>query len=169
MKFIVMMRIIVIYEYTKMTKYTLPAGRYYIGDICYALEENIYMDFWGTKNNFQDGKYVYKSYNFIVHSTYYGDGWYESNSDVRYAVDAGNIGMVHEKLFDTKKLKRMTMLGTHYSIHTFTGDISFEYDNGTFMIDCDADNFHLKIYTKSGPCDEPDFVGDSGDDGVTDS
>lgn len=151
-----------------MIKYTLPAGRYYIGDICYALDDDIYSDFWGVKNNYEDGKYAYKSYNFVVHSTYYGDGYYPSNSadEMCYAVDAGVIGMVHEKLIKKNKLKCIGDLG---SIHTFTGDISFEFDNGTFLIDCDTDNFHLKIYTKSGPCDDPDFAGNSGDDGVTDS
>jgi hypothetical protein len=138
-----------------MTKYTLPAGRYYIGDICYALNEDIYYDFWCEKNNFADGKYVYKAHNFVVNSTYYGDGYYSSNSvdGMCYAVDAGVIGMVHENLID--KSKHSIHLGT---MHTFTDDITFEYVDGTFMIDCDTDNFHLKIYTKSGPCDEPDFV-----------
>ena len=36
-------------------KCTLPPGRYYIGDICYALKNEIYDNIWGDKYDFSDG------------------------------------------------------------------------------------------------------------------
>jgi hypothetical protein len=33
----------------------LPAGIYYFGDICYALPENVYDQFWGEKCKYSDG------------------------------------------------------------------------------------------------------------------
>lgn len=151
-----------------MTKYTLPAGKYYIGDICYSLDDDIYSNFWGKKKNYKDGKYKVhgrfcsqqnecssfhrndEGHYFVVHGTFYGDGYYPTNLDTNYAVDAGVIGMVHESLFDKNNIEKMSNLG---SIHTFTGDITFKYNEGMFSIDCESDEFHLEIYTADSPYD----------------
>lgn len=133
-----------------MTKYNLPAGKYYIGDICYSLDDDIYSNFWGKKKNYKDGKYKVNGYYFVVHGTFYGDGYYPTNSGTNYAVDAGVIGMVHESLFDQNNIQKMSSLG---SVHTFTGNIIFKYNEGMFSIDCEADNFHLEIYTADSPYD----------------
>lgn len=129
-----------------MPTYKLPAGTYYIGDICYALDSEIYSDVWADKHNCQYGKYVIKGYNFVVHGTSDGDGFYPSNSHIKkfYPVDAGNIGIVHETLIGKDKYEKAHKLGT---MHTFSGIVTFKYNNGTFEINCDADNFHLEIYT----------------------
>lgn len=127
-----------------MAKYILPAGEYYIGDICYALDNKIYEGIWGG-NNYGNGKYVCESHNFVVNTTHSGDGYFPSNSPgVYYCVDAGNIGMVHDSLIDKHKLECLMKCG---SMHIFTGDVSFEYDSGTFTVDCKTDNFHLVIWT----------------------
>ena len=65
----------------------LPPGEYYIGDICYVLEQEIY-DLWCDNPYTQfangNGKYTldYKGQKgvFATHMTMYGDGSYEDQN-----------------------------------------------------------------------------------------
>lgn len=68
-------------------------GKYFIGDICYALPDKIYHKVWGDKYKFEDG--FYKEDGFAVHGTAYGDGCYFGTDGVRYMVDAGVIGITN--------------------------------------------------------------------------
>lgn len=50
----------------------------YIGDICYALEEDVYFGVWG-KNNYQDGEYETEDgKKFAVAHTKHGDGTFRA-------------------------------------------------------------------------------------------
>lgn len=80
----------------------LPPGEYYVGDICYVLDHNVYDDIWGTKFKFEDGKYTinYDGYHgvFAVASTAHGDGTYRGSNGKYFDVDAGVIGIVSRSL-----------------------------------------------------------------------
>ena len=69
---------------------TFGPGKYFIGDICYALPDDKYDSIWGDKYKYQDGVYE----GFAVHGTAYGDGEYYGSDGVSYSVDAGVIGIV---------------------------------------------------------------------------
>ena len=85
----------------------LPAGKYYIGDICYVNEDgnededgiDKYSPYWAFDwNGFEDGLYSCKKGSFMVASTAYGDGGYTDNLGNSYGVDGGNIGIMSANL-----------------------------------------------------------------------
>ena len=61
----------------------------FVGDICYALDRDIYHSVWGDTMDYEDG--AIKNYA-VVAGTEYGDGCYEGN-ETSYSVDAGVIGV----------------------------------------------------------------------------
>lgn len=69
---------------------------FYIGDICYVLNDNIYYGIWRDVHNFDDGCHEVPDtgLSFAVGSTAYGDGCYEDEHNNVYGVDAGVIGIV---------------------------------------------------------------------------
>jgi len=79
---------------------TMPAGRYYVGDLCYVMH-----DAWDEVcdlmfPNSYNGRGVYDKLTlkdgrvFVVWSTAYGDGVYTDNVGREYSVDAGVIGCI---------------------------------------------------------------------------
>ena len=80
---------------------TMPAGRYYIGDLCYVMhpEWDECCDlFFPPGDNIgpgRDGEFVLKDgRRFASFGTAYGDGTYRSNIDTEHAVDSGSIGCI---------------------------------------------------------------------------
>ena len=79
---------------------TMPAGRYYIGDLCYVMhpEWNECCELFfapgapgrGVEGEFtlQDGR------RFANFGTAYGDGTYSSNMSTAHSVDSGSIGCI---------------------------------------------------------------------------
>jgi hypothetical protein len=126
-------------------KCTLPPGRYYIGDICYALKNDIYDNIWGDKYDYSDGKFEVENSVFAVAATKYGDGGYKGSNGFIYDVDAGVIGMVHEKLMKKDHYEGGTM-------HTFTEHVSFSCDDGLFLIE--SNDFYLQINTDDDDDDD---------------
>ena len=72
----------------------------YIGDLCYALADEVYYGVWG-KSEYKDDAFVDPKTGlmFAMVSTKYGDGSYkDSVSKFYYPVDAGIIGICDLKL-----------------------------------------------------------------------
>ena len=88
---------------------TMPAGRYYIGDLCYVMH-----DAWdeccdlffppGHPPRGVEGKFTLKDgRRFASFSTAYGDGSYRSNVATIHSVDSGSIGCIRaEDIRDTE-------------------------------------------------------------------
>lgn len=75
---------------------------FYVGDICYVLDDEIYDKVWGA-HNYADGVYDTKYGQFAVASTAYGDGSYNDDLGNEYGVDAGVIGIVPWEILETQK------------------------------------------------------------------
>lgn len=74
----------------------MPAGKYWIGDLCYVLhsEWSEFCDITITDNDCLDGEFSLKDgRKFASYRTAYGDGCYTGNVG-KYPVDAGLIGCV---------------------------------------------------------------------------
>lgn len=148
-------------EPRKFETLVLDKGKYYVGDICYALGEEIYYKHWGDRFNFDDGLYDVDGKQFAVLSTAWGDGYYTGrNKDKAYTfpVDAGNIGMVDVALLDRSE----EYLSTCGAIIEFDSDISFSYDDGVISIR--ADGVEMNINTGDATDDYEDGRDDEGDD-----
>ncbi len=74
---------------------SMPAGRYYVGDLCYVMNEEwheacgiVIKDECVANGEFvlSDGR------RFALYGTLYGDGIYSSNIGTQHSVDSGCIG-----------------------------------------------------------------------------
>ncbi len=72
-------------------KHTFPAGKYYIGDLCYALQEDIYDRVFG-RQGYDEGLYSSDLGSFMMHGTG-GDGEFKGSDGYMYPVDAALIGI----------------------------------------------------------------------------
>ena len=101
----------------------MPAGQYYVGDLCYVMDDEEWDQFCkitinGNKcleGEFQmpDGRM------FATYGTAWGDGLYFDQHGNEYAVDAGLIGCIRVEDIHADKYDNLDDLGT---IHTFKSD-----------------------------------------------
>ena len=79
---------------------TMPAGRYYIGDLCYVMhdvwDECVDLFFPASAYPEQaEGEFTLKDgRRFASFGTAYGDGTYRSNIGTEHGVDSGSIGCI---------------------------------------------------------------------------
>jgi hypothetical protein len=98
----------------------MPAGKYYIGDLCYVMHDE-WDEFCGLtisghdclegEFNLKDGR------RFATFSTKWGDGEYRSNISTKHAVDAGLIGCIRVEDIRDKTYDNLTELGAVVEFH----------------------------------------------------
>lgn len=119
----------------------LGTGKYFIGDVCYALDDDIYIQIWGGKFQYKDG--CYKDFGFAVAGTMYGDGCYHGTDGISYGVDAGVLGITNisnQQRYENAKLNKLG------KIVDVKESISMErLENGEFIFIVDGEQF--SIYT----------------------
>ncbi len=125
-----------------------PAGKYYIGDLCYAIADDGWDDFCKLTitddGNVLDGYFKWKTKFLWTHGTAYGDGCFLDQKGHEYSVDAGLIGVLPFDLIDKHEYD-LNDLG---NIVTFAHPFTCDYDDGIFIIG------HLKIDTDPGSREE---------------
>jgi len=99
----------------------MPAGKYYIGDLCYVMSDDWdeVCDLTITKDGkLLDGEFEMKSgRRFAMYSTKHGDGLYRSNMGTNHAVDSGTIGCILvEDIIDIPKFEVNDKLGAVVTI-----------------------------------------------------
>ena len=101
------------------SKATLPAGRYYIGDLCYALHDTLYDKVFGPcydEGLFQSTKNP--AHVFMMGGTG-GDGTFSGSDGKEYSVDAGILGIAAEATLDPTKAPY-----EGGSLYTFTSPVN---------------------------------------------
>lgn len=119
---------------------------FYVGDICYALNDRIYDEVWGGAG-YEDGIHEVPGTgrSFAVAQTAYGEGTYEDDySSKKFDVDAGNIGLVPGELVEDYD-------GGHY-FHG-GGTALFTAEDGVFDITL-PDGTEIHINTGDSAWDE---------------
>jgi len=88
---------------------TMPAGKYYIGDLCYVMHpewDEVCELFFppGAPGRGVEGEFTLKDgRRYASFSTAYGDGTYSSNVGTSHSVDSGSIGCIRvEDIRDTE-------------------------------------------------------------------
>jgi hypothetical protein len=92
------------WSYQKTNKATFPPGKYYIGDLCYALDDRLYDNVFGPE--YRTGYYCMNnnsSHAFMMGDTG-GDGEFKGSDGFKYPVDAGIIGIASESILDADKV-----------------------------------------------------------------
>lgn len=112
---------------------TMPAGEYWIGDPCYAIPNDRWMEWLeaGGLGNDPPPKYQVADldgYPCIGVGTAHGDGCYPGSDGASYPVDAGLIGAVAVEVVEGEPfgMRRVTFE------HDF--DVSYDHASGTIWI-----------------------------------
>ncbi len=129
------------WSYRNELTFTAPAGKYYIGDLCYALYENIYDNVFGGRS-YESGIYTRGSSFFMVDNTAYGDGDYEGSDGYHYLVDAGIIGICSEDMIDPNN----SSWKSGGKIHTFDRPVEIRFNRGVFYFN--SGYTYLRINTE---------------------
>ncbi len=127
--------------------FTAPAGSYYIGDLCYALDNKVYENIFGNVGGYDNGVYKCKTdpnVFFMVGSTAYGDGEYRGNDDRSFFVDAGIIGIL--------PLTCATQGTEGGNVYTFKKPVKCTMRGGKFTFESDYD--YLVINTAGSADDD---------------
>lgn len=96
----------------------MKAGRYYVGDLCYVMDEEwsecCDLFFQGRSDHgCNQGEFTLADgRKFVAYNTMYGDGLYRSNFGTEHSVDAGLIGCIAlEDIRDDISEDEMNRLG----------------------------------------------------------
>lgn len=133
------------YKYTRIlnseVEFTLPAGKYYVGDLCYVFPDPEWGIFFHDAQDqapegqhwsaITEGAFEVDSKCFWYHSTAFGDGGYEDQNGHMYCVDAGIIGIIPFELAQYSDLEDLLNLG---NVVTFDSEVVCKYSDGTFFI-----------------------------------
>jgi len=127
----------------------LPAGDYFIGDLCYFLHDSV-SRVWEQQFEKSDGCFVTEGgQGFAVTKPLGGNGLYTGSNDVIYDVEEDNLGIVPADFGDRSKY---TGCG---SFHTFTETVSVSIsDEGLLSIS--SGDWHLEIDTSDCCSDDDD-------------
>jgi len=94
---------------------SMPAGKYYIGDLCYVMTDTEWEEFCSITISGQkclDGEFQFKDgRRFATYGTAFGDGVYGDQHGHSYSVDAGLIGCIMTKDIRAEKYENLLELG----------------------------------------------------------
>nr|DAL09603.1 MAG TPA_asm: hypothetical protein [Caudoviricetes sp.] len=119
---------------------------FYIGDICYAMKDELYHGVWGDRFGFNDGCHEIAEHKlrFAVAGTAYGDGTYGGTNGFRFPVDAGNIGVVPLEMCSGRKLEGYGNCGM---VVDQPGTVRYSAEDGVFFIVLpDGSNFSIDTH-----------------------
>lgn len=112
---------------------TVRAGKYYLGDPVFALDETTYHELYGDRFQYENGKFDLKNNDqyMIVHKTHYGDGTFYDTKKRKYIVETGLIALIPISMIDDTMLIKAKKYGVVFSFNNF---VRFLYHGGLFMI-----------------------------------
>lgn len=113
----------------------MPAGSYYVGDLCYVMNDEEWeqvCDLTINGNTCVSGEFTLPDgRRFAMYNTAWGDGVYTDQTGNEYSVDSGSIGCIKFDDIKTKKYENIESLGT---IHEFDSDFDTMYGDGMIHI-----------------------------------
>jgi hypothetical protein len=122
---------------------TMPAGKYYIGDLCYVMDQDEWRklcDIIIKEPRILDGEFeLPDGRRFAIYGTAHGDGEYYDQYGHTYSVDAGSIGCILMSDIRTHKYDNILDLGAvqEFAEPFETGSHKGELEFGHVIIDTD--------------------------------
>lgn len=118
---------------------TMPAGKYYVGDLCYVLHDSWdeVCDLIISDNSRGDGEFEMKDgRRFASYGTKWGDGSYMDQYGREYFVDAGIIGCIRIEDIDAELRQLAEDVGPRFGGQIVEFDKPFETheDDGKIWI-----------------------------------
>ena len=125
-------------EETVGEKITSPSGKFWVGDPCYVLSDDIYYGIWDDKYNFEDGIIdCGNGLSFLVHGTAYGDGSYQGTNGTEYGVDSGTLAIIPMDLIAKTD-------GVQFGSVETSKTAWLDYNDGNFDITLDNKAFTIE-------------------------
>lgn len=123
----------------------MPAGKYYIGDLCYVMhpEWDEFCSLTIEGHRVKDGEFNLKDgRRFATFTTRWGDGVYQDEQGNNYPVDAGLIGCIRVEDIDLSELSnidsgRVVEFDKEFCVFSTGGVIRF----GNIVIDTDPADY----------------------------
>jgi len=88
-----------------MREIRMPAGRYYLGDPCYSVPKDRWME-WLEAADYENNREVLiaelDGHKILGLNTHHGDGVYEDQDGNIYGVDSGLIGLVPVEIAENR-------------------------------------------------------------------
>ena len=137
-----------------MTKrFTFLAGKYYVGDPCYAVKNENWDTLINTTgcfglddrfetpyDNWDDGVFIYNDQKCFASGTAYGDGeFYDEERNV-YGVDAGLIGIIPVEACDGDSMDGGNILEFMTDFKVYEKDGSFHFGSTIINTKYDEDD-----------------------------
>ena len=122
---------------------TMPAGRYYVGDLCYVMDNDEWSQVCARTiqgEKIVDGEFeLADGRRFAIYSTAYGDGGYYDQYGHTYSVDAGSIGCILMSDIRANKYYNLLDLGAilEFAEPFETGSQGGQIEVGHVIIDTD--------------------------------
>lgn len=109
--------------------------KFYVGDPCYALNNEHY-NIWGDKYNYEDGIHEINGFYFAVYGTEFGDGSYQGSNNINYSVDSGTIALIPFELVNMEEdISEGSFIESKYAELLFeNGDFIVKYEDGEIII-----------------------------------
>ena len=111
----------------------MPAGSYYIGDLCYVMTDEEWDEVCSltiVNNQCIEGEFTMKDgRRFAMYGTRWGDGEYYDYTGNAYSVDSGTIGCIKFSDIRAKKYEDIESLGV---LHEFSTDFVTGGGRGDF-------------------------------------
>jgi len=120
---------------------TMPAGKYYIGDLCYVMDNEEWRELCNIiiqGEKIADGEFeLPDGRRFAIYGTAYGDGEYYDQYGHTYSVDAGSIGCILMSDICAHKYDNILDLGAvqEFAEPFATGSQNGELEFGHVVID----------------------------------
>jgi hypothetical protein len=118
----------------------MPAGRYYVGDLCYVMTDEEWDEVCGllfegrSDHGCNEGEFTLKDgRRFVTYNTKYGDGRYESNMWTDHSVDSGGIGCI--RLEDIRRGDTFDDIKTFGAVMNFAVDFATGKEDGVIQFD----------------------------------
>lgn len=133
---------------------TMPSGRYYVGDLCYVMDDDewdecVSLFFPNSGNDQVEGEFALKDgRRFANFGTAWGDGVYNSNVGTQHSVDSGSIGCIRVEDIRGETYATMERLG---SVVDFTAPFEVSRHGGTLVFG------HVRIETDEVYDDDQDL------------
>ena len=121
----------------------MPAGKYYVGDLCYVMDSDEWRQVCSIiikDNQCLDGEFeLSDGRRFAIYSTAYGDGGYYDQYGHTYSVDAGSIGCILMSDIRANKYDNLLDLGAilEFAEPFETGSQGGQLKFGHVIIDTD--------------------------------
>jgi hypothetical protein len=158
-------------------KHVFPAGKYYVGDPCYAVKDENWNALCDQTHTFGNedkeisptdynwtGLFRYNDKDCFTDDTKYGDGSFYDNYGHEFGVDAGLIGIMPLEVCDGDSMEGGQIIEFTLDFEVWAEDGDFHFGNVVIQTGDTEEDDEWKEFEEDDPDEDEDFEDDSEED-----